>query len=149
MKLLCFGAASLRGVVGLGLLGLGAGCSDIDVAEQDLALRYFEEGDRIELEIDLRGIVGTPSRGGKTEDEVVPKAKARLEQMAAGARSHESGESQPTNSHDDALRRARRHHILLEHEIVAAAIVGGARRRLGLLERQRVVRVVPTSRSIA
>ena len=86
MKLLSLVPVSLRGVACVCLLGLGAGCSEIDVAEQDLALRYLQEEDRVEVEIECRGIFETPSRWGKSEAEGVPKAKERLKEMAGGAR---------------------------------------------------------------
>ncbi len=73
-------------MAGLVLLGLGAGCAEFDFAEQDVALRYSAEGDRVEVKIDTRGIFATSKGFGASDVEVTAKAKERVQQMAAGAR---------------------------------------------------------------
>ncbi len=68
------------------LLALSAGCAEFDFAEQDLSLRYVDDGDRIELNVKTRGIFATPAGWGQSEDQVLASGKERVEQMAAGAR---------------------------------------------------------------
>lgn len=81
-----FASALFQGACVLVLLGVGAGCSEIDFAEQDLALHYLQEADRIELSVDTRGLFPTSSDWGESQATVVTKSKERVEAMAAGAR---------------------------------------------------------------
>jgi hypothetical protein len=76
----------LRAVACSALLVLSVGCAEFEFAEQDLTFRYAEGDDRIELNVDTRGIFATPKGWGKSESEVVAAGKERIETMAGGAR---------------------------------------------------------------
>lgn len=76
----------LRAAACSALLAISAGCSEFDAAEQGFSLRYQDTSDRIELAVDTRGIFAASTRRGQSEAEVLARAKARVDELAAGAR---------------------------------------------------------------